>query len=44
MVLRVCMGKTHIEIREETRDELRVYKAEHGMTYDEAIQELMSDE
>lgn len=44
MVQRACMGKTHIEIREETRDELRVFKAEHGMTYDEAIQELMDNE
>jgi len=38
------MGKTHIEIREATRDKLRVWKAKRGMTYDEAIQELMRDE
>jgi len=38
------MGKTHIEITEQTRNELRVWKAERGLTYDEAIQELMRDE
>jgi len=36
------MGKTHIEIDEETRDELRVWKAKRGVTYDEAIQELLN--
>lgn len=44
MVLCVCMGKTHIEITEETRKDLRVYKAEDGLTYDEAIQELLDNE
>jgi len=37
------MGKTHIEITEETRDELRVWKAERGLTYDEAITELLEN-
>jgi len=35
------MGKTHIEIDEKTRDELRVFKAKRGLTYDEAIRGLM---
>lgn len=37
------MGKTHIEITEERRKELRMYKAKEGMTYDEAIEELLSE-
>lgn len=36
------MGKTHIEITEERRDELRRYKAQDGQTYDEAVEELLS--
>jgi len=44
MVYIVCMGKTHIEITEERRDELRVWKAERGLTYDEAIAELMDND
>lgn len=39
----LCMGKTHIEITEKTRSDLRVYKAEDGLTYDEAIQELLDN-
>ena len=35
------MGKTHIEITEKRRDDLRVFKAERGMTYDQAIAELL---
>lgn len=35
------MGKTHIEITEERRKQLRVFKAERGLTYDEAIAELL---
>jgi len=35
------MGKTHIEITEDARDELRVWKAKRGMTYNEAIRELL---
>lgn len=31
------MGKTHIEIDEVTRNRLRQFKAEEGLTYDEAI-------
>jgi hypothetical protein len=37
------MGKTHIEITEERRNELRVYKAERGLTYDEAIAKLLEE-
>jgi hypothetical protein len=37
------MGKTHIEITEERRDKLRVWKAERGLTYDEAIAELLKN-
>jgi len=35
------MGKTHLEISEERRDELRIYKAQDGLTYDEALEELL---
>jgi len=35
------MGKTHIEITEERRKQLRVFKAEDGLTYDEAIAKLL---
>jgi len=35
------MGKTHIEIDEATRDELRVFKAKEGLTYDEAVTLLL---
>lgn len=40
------MGKetTHIEISKATRKDLRVYKAERGITYDEAIQKLLNDD
>lgn len=37
------MGKTHIEIKEERRDALRVYKAKEGLTYDEAIAKLLAE-
>lgn len=33
--------KTHVEIGTDTRNRLRVWKAERGLTYDEAINELM---
>lgn len=32
---------TSIEITKGTRKKLRVWKAERGMTYDEALQELL---
>lgn len=32
---------TTIKIDEETRNELRKFKAEHGVTYAEAIRELL---
>lgn len=35
------MAKTTIELNEETRNELRRYKAQDGQTYDEAILELL---
>lgn len=35
------MGRTTIEVDEETRDKLRRYKAIDGLTYDEAILELL---
>jgi hypothetical protein len=35
------MGKTHIQITEERRNDLRLFKAERGMTYDQAIAELL---
>lgn len=34
---------TTVQIEEDTRDELRKYKAEHGITYDEAVQKLLYD-
>lgn len=37
------MGKTHVEITTERRDELRIYKAQDGLTYDEAIAELLEE-
>ena len=33
-----------IKVSEETRHELRKYKAEHGETYNEAIRRLMKEE
>lgn len=36
------MARTTIELEDETRDELRRYKAQDGQTYDEAIMELLS--
>ena len=35
------MTDTTIRIGSETRDMLRRYKAQEGLTYDEAIQELI---
>lgn len=35
------MGRTTIEVDEDTRDELRRYKAQDGLTYDEAINRLL---
>jgi len=37
------MGKTHIQITEERRNQLRVLKAEEGLTYDEAIAKLLEN-
>lgn len=37
------MPKTTIELSEETRDELRRYKAQDGQTYDEAVTNLLED-
>jgi len=37
------MGKTHIEITTERRGELRVYKAQEGLTYDEALAQLLEE-
>jgi len=37
------MGKTSIEIDEEVRGHLRRYKAEDGLTYDEAITKLLRE-
>lgn len=34
-------GQTSINLSEGVRDELRRYKAEDGLTYDEAIAELL---
>lgn len=34
---------TTVQIQEDTRDELRKYKAEHGITYDEAVSKLLYD-
>lgn len=34
---------TTVQLGEDTRDELRKYKAEHGLTYDEAVQKLLAD-
>lgn len=34
---------TTIELQEDTRDELRVYKAEHGLTYNEAVEKLLAE-
>jgi len=36
------MGKTHIEITESVRDDLRVWKAKRGMTYDTALAALLN--
>ena len=32
---------TSIQLDEDTRDELRKYKAEYGLTYDEALNKLL---
>lgn len=34
---------TTIEVHEDTRDELRKYKAEHGLTYNEALEKLLAE-
>ena len=36
-------GYTAVNIKEETRDNLRKFKAEHGITYDEAVQILLKN-
>jgi len=35
--------RTSISLKEPVRDELRRYKAEDGLTYDEAIARLLED-
>lgn len=35
--------KAMVQLDEDTRDELRKYKAEHGDTYDEAIRRLLDE-
>lgn len=35
--------KTTVEIEKETRTRLKVWKAQHDLTYDEAINELLND-
>lgn len=34
---------TTVQLREDTRDELRKYKAKHGLTYDEAVSKLLDE-
>jgi len=36
-------NQTSITIKKEVRDELRKYKAEHGLTYDGAISQLLAE-
>jgi hypothetical protein len=36
-------GQTSITVYEEIRDELRRYKAQDGLTYDEAIARLLEE-
>jgi len=36
--------KTHVEIGKATRKRLRIWKAKRGLTYDEAINELLNGE
>lgn len=42
-VLCACVARTTIEIDESTRDQLRQYKARHGLTYDGALLKLFDD-
>jgi len=35
------MGRTTVELDKEIRDELRSFKADHGLTYDEAVVRLL---
>jgi hypothetical protein len=35
--------RTSLSIKEDVRDELRRYKAEDGLTYDEAIAHLLAE-
>ena len=37
------MGRTTVEVGDGVRDELRSYKADYGLTYDEAITRLLND-
>jgi len=37
------MVRTTIEVDEDVRDELRRYKAQDGLTYDEAIASLLKE-
>lgn len=37
------MGRTTIEVSTNVRDELRSYKADHGLTYDKALLRLLSE-
>ena len=35
------MGRTTVELDETVRNELRSYKADHGLTYDAAVLRLL---
>ena len=37
------MGRTTVELDERVRDELRSFKADRGLTYDEAVLQLLSE-
>lgn len=34
---------TSVQLEEDTRDELRRYKAEYGLTYNEAVEKLLAE-
>jgi len=36
--------KTTVEIEKETRTRLKVWKAQHDLTYDEAINQLLDEQ
>lgn len=37
------MARTTVELDEQVRDELRSFKADHGLTYDEAVIRLLKE-